>query len=347
MGMVTGDRVTVSATGAFTDKEVGTHKMVALSSTYQGADVGNYNISAQSNTWADITADTQTQTQTQSQTPIQSQPPSPPKTEPIDSTVLAKFITPPAVTLPPAPVRISTPMVMPLFNPPELVASSVAEASVVQPVPAPNAKSKEAKADASDDSMSSQKALAFATQTKVQTVESTTPVAAPALAPVPAAANAPTTVASVSPSAQPPSSATSGANAPATAPASAAPRSGVLPVSVLGDSRMSNMGMAYEEQPNDIRIQLTASPEAMKPSSNTIRFTGNFKTFIVNNERGEMVAYQGAMIGKRMVILAETEASKNLARQEMQTVLAAAITTLGASQSISLTQLEGVVLDLR
>ena len=105
--------------------------------------------------------------------------------------------------------------------------------------------------------------------------------------------------------------------------------------------------MAYEEQPNDIRIQLTASPEALPPSPTSIRFTCNFKTFIVNNDRGEMVAYQGAMIGKRMVILAETEASKNLARQEMQTVLAAAITTLGASQSISLAQLEGVVLDLR
>jgi len=118
-------------------------------------------------------------------------------------------------------------------------------------------------------------------------------------------------------------------------------------VSVLGDSRVSNLGMTYSEQPNDIRIQMTTSPDVPKLTATAVRFTGNFKTFIVNNDRGEMVPYQGAMIGKRIVILAETEASKNLARQEMQTVLAAAITTLGSTGSISLAQVEGVVLDLR
>ena len=92
---------------------------------------------------------------------------------------------------------------------------------------------------------------------------------------------------------------------------------------------------------------MTSSPDTPKLTATAIRFTGNFKTFIVNNDRGEMVAYQGAMIGKRDVILAATEASKNLARQEMQTVLAAAITTLSSTGSISLAQLEGVVLDLR
>jgi hypothetical protein len=117
---------------------------------------------------------------------------------------------------------------------------------------------------------------------------------------------------------------------------------------VLGDARMTSLGMAFEQQPNDIRVQLTAAPAAEpQVSTNLVRFTGNFKTFMVSNERGEMLPYQGAMIGKRMVIVATNEGAKNLARSEMQTVLAAAITSLGTAEVVSLSQLEGVVMDLR
>jgi hypothetical protein len=73
----------------------------------------------------------------------------------------------------------------------------------------------------------------------------------------------------------------------------------------------------------------------------------SFKTFWVVNDQGEVVSYQGAVIGKRLVILADTASAKRLARVDMQTVLAAAITTLGADQPISLAELESVVMDLR
>ena len=193
-----------------------------------------------------------------------------------------------------------------------------------------------------DDSMTSQKALALVTQTRINVA--TTTVAVEKFEQSAPAVNAPMNLVSVPPGN---SEARTGAGTPLVSTQATASTSGVLPVSILGDSRMSSVGMAYEEKPNDIRIQLTSSPEAPKPSSTVVRFTGNFKTFMVGNDRGEMVAYQGAMIGKRMVILAETEASKNLARKEMQTVLAAAITTLGSAQTMSLAQIEGVVLDLR
>ena len=78
-----------------------------------------------------------------------------------------------------------------------------------------------------------------------------------------------------------------------------------------------------------------------------LRFSGNFKTFMVMNDRGEMVSYQGAMVGKRMVILADTDSAKRLARVDMQTVLAAAITSLGSDQPIMLSEIESVVMDLR
>ncbi len=312
MGLVSGDNVSVTATGVFADKEVGTHKTVTLSSVYGGSDAGNYNINSQASTWADITAAMSSSSSNQNQN----------QTTPVDNTVFGKLLVPPVITVPPAPVSQRTPIAMPSL--------SLSDA-------------KETKSDTTDDSMSSQKALAMVTQIRTPIVElaaiPTTPLALPAPLAAPA-----TSVAMAAPSS--PSQAAA-SNAPPPPLASTASTSGVLPVSVLGDSRVSNLGMTYSEQPNDIRIQMTTSPDVPKLTATAIRFTGNFKTFIVNNDRGEMVPYQGAMIGKRIVILAETEASKNLARQEMQTVLAAAITTLGSSGSISLAQVEGVVLDLR
>ncbi len=55
-GLVGGDSFRVSATGAFTDPSVASSKTVLLTSTYNGADVGNYQISGQASTTASITA---------------------------------------------------------------------------------------------------------------------------------------------------------------------------------------------------------------------------------------------------------------------------------------------------
>ncbi|WP_077033106.1 YDG domain-containing protein, partial [Pelomonas sp. KK5] len=54
-GLVSGDVVTISATGQFADKNVGTAKAIALSSSYGGADAGNYAITDQAATTASIT----------------------------------------------------------------------------------------------------------------------------------------------------------------------------------------------------------------------------------------------------------------------------------------------------
>ncbi|MDP2144467.1 MAG: YDG domain-containing protein, partial [Gallionella sp.] len=54
-GLVGGDTVTVSATGTFADKNVANGKTVTLASSYGGADAGNYAITDQANTTANIT----------------------------------------------------------------------------------------------------------------------------------------------------------------------------------------------------------------------------------------------------------------------------------------------------
>jgi hypothetical protein len=61
-GLVDGDAVTVSATGTFDNKNVGTGKTVTLTETNAGDDVGNYSITDQGTTTANITAKTLTAT---------------------------------------------------------------------------------------------------------------------------------------------------------------------------------------------------------------------------------------------------------------------------------------------
>jgi hypothetical protein len=53
-GLVAGDSLSVNATGVFMDKHAGTGKTVNLSSSYVGDDVGNYAITDQAGTAADI-----------------------------------------------------------------------------------------------------------------------------------------------------------------------------------------------------------------------------------------------------------------------------------------------------
>jgi mucin-19 len=55
-GIVAGDVLTVTTTGVFADKNVGTAKTVTLTSTNGGADLGNYTITNQASTTANITA---------------------------------------------------------------------------------------------------------------------------------------------------------------------------------------------------------------------------------------------------------------------------------------------------
>ncbi|WP_090143255.1 YDG domain-containing protein, partial [Limnohabitans sp. DM1] len=57
-GQIAGDVLTVSSTGSFSDKNVATGKTVSLTNTLGGADLGNYTITQQTSTTADITKKT-------------------------------------------------------------------------------------------------------------------------------------------------------------------------------------------------------------------------------------------------------------------------------------------------
>ena len=55
-GLVSGDNIVISATGAFDNKNVGNGKTVNISSSYSGTDVNNYSITDQSTSTANISA---------------------------------------------------------------------------------------------------------------------------------------------------------------------------------------------------------------------------------------------------------------------------------------------------
>ena len=58
--MVSGDDIGGSFTGAFDNKNIGTSKTVSISASYSGVDSGNYSVTNQSSTTANITARTLT-----------------------------------------------------------------------------------------------------------------------------------------------------------------------------------------------------------------------------------------------------------------------------------------------
>jgi hypothetical protein len=68
---------------------------------------------------------------------------------------------------------------------------------------------------------------------------------------------------------------------------------------------------------------------------------------MVANSNGTMVEFQGSLVNNRMVIVAPSAAAKLVAQTDMNTVLAAAVTSLGRETRVMLAQLDGVVLDLR
>ena len=364
MGMIAGDDLNVSAAGVFDTKHAGTGKTVTLTSNYTGTDAGNYNITSQATTTADVTQKSLSISGiTAANKAYDGNTTAIVNVSAVNTTSLVGM-----GMISGDDVSVSATGV---FTDKEVGTNKIVNISTVyRGADAGNyhfMSQTSTLANITSDSKAGQAdSGALYKSLPPVTTPPTTPVTRPAPPTVPpytssastsavsatvaepVAAPSPTTTApTVVASVAPASESRAASNAMPVSQASTASHAGVLPVSVLGDTRVSNLGMAYEEQPNDIRIQMTTSPDVPKLTATAIRFTGNFKTFIVNNDRGEMVPYQGAMIGKRIVILAETEASKNLARQEMQTVLAAAITTLGSSGSISLAQVEGVVLDLR
>jgi len=135
---------------------------------------------------------------------------------------------------------------------------------------------------------------------------------------------------------------------PVTAPVDTEVRAGVLPVTLLSsaNARPTTTGVAFEQDDNGVSLHVTAAPPT-PPVSAKLVFNDKLTTFMVAQDNGKMVEFQGGLINKRLVIVAPSAAAKQIARSEMNMVLAAAITSLGAENRVVLANLSGVVIDLR
>ena len=127
--------------------------------------------------------------------------------------------------------------------------------------------------------------------------------------------------------------------------------SGVLPITVLDGgsaSRATAAGVAYEQGANSITLRSLDTPPAITtPRADLLTFNDQLTTFMVTSNVGQLVEFQGSLIGNRLMIIAPTNSARQVARAEMKLVLAAAITTLGKNQRVMLAELQGVVFDLR
>ena len=138
---------------------------------------------------------------------------------------------------------------------------------------------------------------------------------------------------------------------PATTLATATQSTGVLPITVLDGgsaSRATTAGVAFAQGPDSITLRSVDTPPAVNsPRADLLAFNDKLTTFMVTSNVGELVEFQGSLIGNRLMIIAPTNSARQVARAEMKLVLAAAITTLGREQRVMLADLQGVVFDLR
>ena len=112
------------------------------------------------------------------------------------------------------------------------------------------------------------------------------------------------------------------------------------------NAQPTSAGVAFEQNADTVSLRATDAPP-LPPSSERLVFSDQLTTFMVANSNGTMVEFQGSLVNNRMVIVAPSNAAKLVAQADMNTVLAAAVTSLGRESRVMLAQLEGVVLDLR
>jgi hypothetical protein len=283
----------------------------------------------------------------QAPTPPAPTPPTPTPPTPPAPVVAPPVLLPPVVT-PPVVASAVVSMPAPALNPVQTPVVVVSEVPAVQvaAVPAPQA------TQPNDDEVNNRSGIQVRTlplsvtqPNAIASVQAPTqePTQAPTQAPIPAQLQTQTLTPTLVDAITIP--------APVATLSTASPSSGVLPITVLDGgltNRATASGVAYEQGANSITLRsLDTPPTITTPRADLLAFNDKLTTFMVTSNVGELVEFQGSLIGNRLMIIAPTNSARQVARSEMKLVLAAAITTLGRDQRVMLADLQGVVFDLR
>ncbi len=123
---------------------------------------------------------------------------------------------------------------------------------------------------------------------------------------------------------------------------------GLLAITYLHGNEVSPSAaaVAFEQNSDTISVRTAAAP-LQRPAQDKVVFSSRLTEFMVTQADGKLVEFMGGMVNRRLVIVAPSSESKQLARSETNLVLAAAIMALGRTMPIMLAQLDGVVIDLR
>lgn len=121
---------------------------------------------------------------------------------------------------------------------------------------------------------------------------------------------------------------------------------GTLPVGVLGAS-IRGAGVRFEQNGSQsIRLSMSEATTGIAPVD-ARGVEGTYTLFAVGGANDEMVEFQAALIGHRVVIAASSDLARRMLTTEMPLVLASAITLLSTRQPIVLAELDAIVLDMR
>ena len=123
---------------------------------------------------------------------------------------------------------------------------------------------------------------------------------------------------------------------------------GFMAVTYLEGSGASTApsAIAFEQNADTISVRTAAAP-LQPPAQDKVVFSSRLTEFMVTQADGKLVEFKGGFVNRRLVIVAPSGESKQLAKSETNLVLAAAMLALGKTASTMLAQLEGVTIDLR
>jgi filamentous hemagglutinin family protein len=130
--------------------------------------------------------------------------------------------------------------------------------------------------------------------------------------------------------------------------AESAPRTGVLPVTVLQstNAKPATSGVAFEQTEDAVSLKITTAP-AVVVQAPKLAVSDKLTSFTVSLPTGDVVVYEGGLVNNRLVIVATSTHAKRVARNDLKLVLSTAINSLGKDNRVMLDKLKSVLLDLR
>jgi hypothetical protein len=126
---------------------------------------------------------------------------------------------------------------------------------------------------------------------------------------------------------------------------SEASKDGVLSVMVLSDDQLHIVDIGYQQKINETTLRVTNKRQSQWMLSSQTDFSGH--PFFVTTSNNEKVEFRGNLEHRRITIMAYSNTARELVMSELPTVLAAALKFFSTQDTVILSEIKGVTVDLR